>query len=69
MSKEGKELEYKYKYHKFLNTLVVIKNSISLICCTILAIVFKNVLIVLLALLFCSYIDKSDEEKESEDKQ
>ena len=53
------------KYHKFLNLLVVIRNSISLICFTILAIIFKKWWIVFFALLFLSSIGKS-EDKEDE---
>lgn len=52
-----KELEYR----KNLNKLVVIRNSISLICFTILAIVFKNFWIVFGALLFTSYVGNKKE--------
>mgnify|MGYP000673017084 CR=1 FL=1 len=38
--------------------LIVIRNSISLICFTILAIIFKTWWIVFFAMLFTSYIDK-----------
>lgn len=52
-------------YYKKLNMLAVIRNSISLICFTILAIVFKTWWIVLFAILFTSYIDKN-KDKEAE---
>lgn len=65
-----REQKLEYNYHKFLNTLVVMKNIITLICFTVLAISFGKWWIVLFALLFMSYIGKSDKEKvESEDKQ
>ena len=57
--------EEEIKYHKFLNLLVVIRNSISLICFTILAITFQKWWIVFFALLFLSSIGKS-EDKEDE---
>lgn len=52
-------------YYKKLNMLAVIRNSISLICFTILAIVFKTWWIVLFAILFTSYIDEN-KDKEAE---
>lgn len=52
------------KYHKFLNLLLVIKNSISLICFTILAIIFKKWWIIFFALLFLSSIGKSEDKKD-----
>lgn len=52
------------KYHKFLNLLVVIRNSISLICFTILAITFKKWWIVFFAILFLSSIGKSEDKKD-----
>lgn len=51
------EKEY-IEYHKKLNALLVIRNSISLICFTILAIVFKIWWIVFFAILFTSSVDK-----------
>ena len=53
---ENKEIEY----HKYLNKLMIIKNSISLNCFTTLAIVFKHWWIVFFALLFMPYIDKEE---------
>ena len=50
------------EYQKKLNTLVVIRNNISLICFTILAIAFKTWWIVLFAILFTCYIDKDKKE-------
>lgn len=47
--------------NKYLNKLVVMQNSISLICFTILAIVFKHWWIVLLAALFNSYIEYKED--------
>jgi hypothetical protein len=54
---EDEELEYR----KILNILVVIKNVMSLICFTILAIVFKNFWIVFGALIFTSYVGNKEE--------
>lgn len=53
--------EEEIKYHKFLNLLVVIRNSISLICFTILAIKFQKWWIVFFAILFLSSIGKSED--------
>ena len=65
MSKEdNKILKDTLKYHRFLNLLVVIRNSISLICFTILAIIFKKWWIVFFAILFVSYIGKDKEKDE-----
>ena len=47
----------KQQYNE-LCKLIVIRNSISLICFTILAIIFKSWWIVFFAMLFTSYIDK-----------
>lgn len=59
-------MEEKYiDYYKKLNMFAVIRNSISLICFTILAIVFKTWWIVLFAILFTSFIDK-EKDKEAE---
>ena len=55
---EDEELEYK----KYISKLVVIRNSISLICFTILAMVFNNFWLVLVALLFTSYVKDETEE-------
>ena len=51
---EEKDIEYL----KYLHKLVITRNSISLICFTILAIVFNRWWIVFFALLFLSYIGK-----------
>lgn len=56
MSKSQENIEY----HKLLNKLLVIKNSITLICFTILAIKFNEWRIVLFAGLFMSYIGRED---------
>lgn len=50
------------EYNKYLYKLVVIRNSISLICFTILAIVFKHWWIVLFAALFTSNVENREEE-------
>lgn len=50
----------KYKYQKELCTLCVIRNSISLICFTILAIVFNRWWIVFFSILFTTTIEKSE---------
>lgn len=55
---KDKELEYR----KHLIRMVAIRNSISLICFTILAIVFKNFWIVFVSVLFTSYIEDEKEE-------
>lgn len=49
------------EYHKLLNKLVALRNSISLICFTILAIVFNKWWIVFFAILFTSSIVKREE--------
>lgn len=49
------------EYMKKLNKLVIIRNSISLICFTILAIAFQNFWIVFGALLFTSYVGNKEE--------
>lgn len=48
----------------FLNLLFVIENSISLICFTILAIIFNKWWIIFFALLFLSNIGKSEDKKD-----
>lgn len=48
------------KYHEKLNKLIIIRNIISLICFTILAIVFKKWWIVFFAALFTAYVEKGD---------
>lgn len=60
MEEENRRIELEYKYREKLNRLVIIKNIISLICFTILAIIFKNFWIVFGAILFLSYISKED---------
>lgn len=49
------------EYHKYLNKLVVIKNSINIICFTILAIAFNTWWIVLFSLLFNVSVTKSED--------
>lgn len=51
------EKEY-IEYYKKLNVLAAVRNSISLICFTILAITFKTWWIVLFAILFTCSVDK-----------
>jgi hypothetical protein len=48
--------------YKYLNTPVVIKNCITLICFTILAIIFKHWWIVLFSALFTVSIKKDKED-------
>lgn len=48
-------------YHKFLNLLVVIKNSISMISFIILAVILKKWWLSFGAIIFTSYIGKSEE--------
>lgn len=52
-------------YYKKLNMFCIIGNSISLICFTILAIVFKIWWIVLFAILFITTINK-EKDRETE---
>ena len=52
-----KELELRKK----LNILVVIRNSVSLVCFTVLAIVFNKWWIVFFSILFYAYVDKDEE--------
>ena len=49
------------EYYKYISKLCVIRNSISLICFTILAIIFKHWWIVFFALLFHSDIKIEEE--------
>lgn len=51
------------KHNKYLGKLVVIRNSISLICFTILAIVFNKWWIVIFSALFMSSIEKEEKEE------
>lgn len=51
------------EYHKYLNKLLVIKNSITLICFTVLAIKFNKWWIVLFAFLFMSNIRAEDKKR------
>lgn len=46
--------------YKYLEKLCVIRNCISLICCTILAISFNKWWLVFIALLFTSYVKKDN---------
>lgn len=58
MSEERlKELELRKK----LNILVVIRNCVSLVCFTILAIVFNKWWIVFFSILFYAYVGKDEE--------
>ena len=59
MNKEDKEI---LDYNKKINILAVIKNCITLICFTILAIVFKKWWIVLFSILFYVSVGKGDKE-------
>ena len=54
-----------YTYLEKLNRMIMIRNSISLICFTALAIVFRHWWIVLFSLLFQSYI-KTNSNKSKE---
>ena len=54
-----KELELEYK--KKLNTLVIIRNSVSLVCFTVLAIVFNKWWIVFFSILFYAFVGKEEE--------
>ena len=56
-------MEEENKYKKHLNRMVVIDNSIVLICFTILAIIFNKWWIVIFSALFMSSI-KKEEKKE-----
>lgn len=59
MKKEKEEMtELEYHYH--LNLMCVIRNCVSLICFTILAIIFKHWWIVLFSVLFLVSIGKDD---------
>lgn len=57
---EGKDI---LEYRKYLNKLLVIKNSITLICFTILAIFFNKWWIVLFSILCFSNLGKDEEDK------
>lgn len=60
---EDEEIEKEViKHNKELNLLVTIRNLISLICFTILAIVFNKWWIVFFALIFFSYVDREDKD-------
>lgn len=48
------------EHKKYLSKICIIKNSISLICFTILAIVFNKWWIVFFSALFTSYVGKSE---------
>jgi len=54
-----------YECYKYLNKLVIIKNTITLICFTILAIIFKTWWIVFFSILFTSYIEKINKKEET----
>ena len=54
-------MEDEKEYKKHLYTLMIIRNSINLICFTILAIAFQNFWIVFGALLFTSYVGNKEE--------
>ena len=55
-------MEEKDGYKKYLNKLMAVENSITLICFTILAIVFGKWWIVLFSVLFFTSIEKNKEE-------
>lgn len=57
---EEEKLKQKYEHSKYINKLAIIRNCISLICFTVLAIVFKNFWIVFGALLFTTFVEKGD---------
>lgn len=59
--KEGKMNNQEIEYRKMLNKLVITRNCISLICFTVLAIVFTTWWIVFFAIIFTSYIGKDEE--------
>lgn len=52
------------EHNKILNWQVLIKNSITLICFTILAIAFNKWWLVLFSIIFWTYIERHDENKE-----
>lgn len=54
------EEDIKYEHLQKISRLVVIRNCVSLICFTILAIVFKNFWIVFGTIIFSSYVSKED---------
>lgn len=56
-----KDIEF-YKDHKFLNALATIRNCVTLICFTILAIIFKHWWIVLFSALFTTSVETSKED-------
>ena len=57
-----KELKQnKTDYLKRLNTLCVVKNSINLICFTVLAIIFNKWWIVFFSLIFVTIIENGDD--------
>lgn len=51
------------EHNIYLNILMVLRNCISLICFTILAIIFNKWWIVFFAILFTSFIDKDKKER------
>ena len=55
---EEDKIKQKYEHSKYINKLVVIRNCISLICFTVLAVVFKNFWLVFGALIFTDYVGK-----------
>lgn len=52
------------EHNKILNWQVLIKNSITLICFTILAIVFNKWWLVLFSIIFWTFIERQDKDKE-----
>jgi hypothetical protein len=56
-----KELEEILKNNKVLHILAAIRNSITLICFTILAIVFNNFWIVFGSILFWGFVGKEED--------
>jgi hypothetical protein len=49
------------EYNKYINKLAVIRNCVSLICCTILAIAFNKWWLIFIAVLFTSFVENVDE--------
>jgi len=54
------------EYNKYMNKLTAIKNSIAIVCFTILAIIFQKWWIVFFSALFLSHLETDKQEKENE---
>lgn len=52
----------KIEYMKYITKLVIIRNCISVICCTILAIVFHKWWLIFIAILFTTFLTTTIEE-------